>query len=417
MRRYENQRRRYLVGLLSLGLILVVLAGGCGRPPAVETGSSASASIPVSGENTEGSAVFGTLTEEQDSTFTVNTTKATSCLTTTRGGGSKSTIPRPETTSTVRRDTTVNRTVQATTTTAPPVDDGRLEKQGFGFYGLDLQNTPEAFRRLLESDYVNTFFLGRSHLTVPNIIAGLKQIDAAGKTAWLNISECFYAYYGTHTELQPLWKENLHKVMDAVEKEGLMRSVRGIYWDEPFLCKIDKKSFVQVTKYFRETFPDKGIFICLSVAPIMPSLWKPDYPVEELDAEAGRYLTDIAYDYYADVRTQGDTFDELTAEMKRRLGRDDIHIWYVPCTMSYGGQTDELYSIEHVQGLYDRLLKQENPGGIMCYSYYTIPPEIEALGNIGLDQLLAPDNPERWNDLEFVLQRTGRAIVNKPFVR
>lgn len=412
MRRHEKHRLRHLGWLLSLWLTLAMLAGGCGRPPAAESGASA-ISTQTSGQSAGETETSAMTTEEQSSTFSTNTTKTTSRPTTTRGSR-KTTSGRA---TTVSRTTQATTTATQTTTTAAPVDDGRLEKQGFGFYGLDLQNNPEAFQRMLESDYVNTFFLGRSHLTIPNIIAGLEKIDAAGKTAWLNISECFYAYYGTHTELQSTWKENLHKVMDAVEKAGLMRSVRGIYWDEPFLCKIDKESFIQVTKYFRETFPDKGIFICLSVTPIMPSLWKPDYPVEELDAEVGRYLTDIAYDYYADVRTAGDTFDELTAEMKRRLGRDDIHIWYVPCTMSYGGNTDELYSIAHVQGLYERLLKQENPGGIMCYTYYTFPAEIEALGNIGLDELLAPDNPNRWNDLEFVLQNTGRAIIDKPFVR
>lgn len=301
--------------------------------------------------------------------------------------------------------------------TQAPKPDGRLEKQGFGFYGLDYQNNPEAFQDALDNDWVNTFFLGRSHHTIDTLLEGLRRIDRAGKTAWLNISEAMYIYYGTHTVLDDNWQQNLDFVMTRVKEEGLYRSVRGIYWDEPFLCKIDKASFIRVTKYFRETYTDKGIFICFSVTPIVPSMWRPDYPVVELDAEAGRYLTDVAYDYYGDAVSGKAQFDRLTSELKRRIGRSDVRIWYVPCTMSYQGRTDEAFSINHINELYKRLQLEANPGGIMCYTYYTFPMEIEALGNIGLDNLLAKGDPDRWSDLEYRMQTIGREIVRRRFVQ
>lgn len=391
-------KKRWRFQLLAAGFILALLLSAVGCTASVPPDSSAP------GEATVTEKAIST-TNPSFSTAENNTTSETT------GASSAATIEPSETGT---RQTSVT-TTTVTATTAAPSEDIRLQQQGFGFYGLDYMNNPDAFQRMLDSDYVNTFFLGRSHHTIDTLLNGLRRIDAAGKTAWLNISEAMYIYWGDRTELDANWQANLDLVMRRVEEEGLSRSVRGIYFDEPFLCKIDKASFIQVTKYFRETYPDKGVFACFSVTPIQPSLWKPDFPVVELDAESGRYLTDAAYDYYGDVRTQGAVFDSLTANLKRRLGREDVRIWYVPCTMNHCGQTDELYSIVHVQDLYRRLKKEKNPGGILCYTYYTFPLEVEALGNIGLDQLLAPTNPSRWNDLEYVLKNVGKDIVNQFF--
>lgn len=292
-----------------------------------------------------------------------------------------------------------------------PGAGSRLEGVGFAFYGLDISVNEAPFREIVKSDYCNTFFVVGSHHTMDVILAGLREIDKNKKTAWLNVAGSFYTFYGTHTVLNPDWKKNISTIMDKIEEEGLMGSVRGIYFDEPFLWKIDKESFMMVTKYFRETYTGKGIFVCFSVAEISPQLWKPEWPVVELDQEIGKYLTDVAYDYYADAQTEKQAFNTLTADMKRRMGRDDFKIWFVPCTMSYLGKTDEAYSIEHVNSLYRRLKIEKNPGGLACYTYYTIPKEIEPLGNIGLDQLLAPDNVNRWNNLDRLLQAVGKEIM------
>ena len=48
----------------------------------------------------------------------------------------------------------------------------------------------------------------------------------------------------------------------------------------------------------------------------------------------------------------------------------------------------------------------------MCFTYYTFPREVEALGNIGLDHLYG-QNPEdaKWQKLHDEILRIGKECV------
>ncbi|MHB1453856.1 MAG: hypothetical protein ACYCYM_07890 [Saccharofermentanales bacterium] len=292
--------------------------------------------------------------------------------------------------------------------------DNRLNSLGIGFYGMDGDINPQEFNKLLNSNYCNTFLIGRSQHTIENIVKNLRQINNYGKTAWLGIAECMFNYYSGYTIQDPSWQANLDLVMDRIELEGLTHCVRGIYFDEPFLGRISRADFIEVTQYFRQTYPGKGIYACFSVGEVCPSIWYPDYTIDTLDAGSGAYLTDIAFDYYEDVRIPANLADynTITAEMKSRMGRSNVKIWYTPCTMSYRGATDENHAIAHFNNMYARLQGENSPGGLMNYTYYSIPLEIEPLGNIGLDWLFAPANQYRWATLETNVKSTGRKIAD-----
>jgi hypothetical protein len=101
--------------------------------------------------------------------------------------------------------------------------------------------------------------------------------------------------------------------------------------------------------------------------------------------------------------------------MKRRLGnRKDLKIWQVPCIMNYRGDKKEEHAVKHLNGLYELLKQEDNPGGLMCYTYYVHPGETESVGNIGLSDMRGlKDGDVNWNTLWSEIVRIGREVYNK----
>ena len=58
------------------------------------------------------------------------------------------------------------------------------------------------------------------------------------------------------------------------------------------------------------------------------------------------------------------------------------------------------------------LFKVKKIGGLMCYNYYTIPPEIEALGNVGIDKLSDPSYKDYWPRLVQAIKDLGKKFVD-----
>lgn len=282
---------------------------------------------------------------------------------------------------------------------------------GFGFYGTQALDTGY-HKELLESDYTNVMF---AYGSVDSIVEQTAKMKRYGKTCWLGVYD--YVFYrlpdGGPTKIRAEYKENLQKLVLLLKEAGTYDCVRGIYFDEPFLGRIEKNDFIEVTGFYRSLDADKGVFICFSVTPLCPELWSPDYPVQMLDEECCQYLTDVAYDFYDDYADNVDWYEKLTAKLQEVTKNLDVRYWFVPCAMCYKGRSTEENSIEQVNALYKMLKNSPNPGGIMCYSYYTIPPEIENLGNINLDILFDKDNPQRWGRYEQRLMEIGHEILGK----
>ena len=61
------------------------------------------------------------------------------------------------------------------------------------------------------------------------------------------------------------------------------------------------------------------------------------------------------------------------------------------------------------------LLKNENnPGGLMCYTYYVHPGETESIGNIGLSDMRGQKQGDvNWSTLWSEIVRIGKEACNK----
>ncbi len=279
---------------------------------------------------------------------------------------------------------------------------------GFGFYGVDPMK-PGYSEEVLASDYINVAF---AYGPVERMTESVRRIREQGKTCWLGTYDyVFVKQPDGRSALQPAFRENLTRLMDALAEAGVDDCVRGIYFDEPFLCRVGKEDFIEATKFYRTTYPEKGIYICFSVTPLCPELWDPGYPVPLLDEESCRYLTDVGYDFYDDYADNVAWYEKLTARLYEVTKNLDVRYWFTPCAMCYKGRSTEQNSIEQTNALYEMLKASPRPGGIMCYSYWTIPPELENLGNINLDILFDESNPNRWSRYQARLMEIGREIV------
>ena len=297
----------------------------------------------------------------------------------------------------------------------------------FGFFSIQYsEEKREAFQELLESDFINVFLVGdKEDGCSVNSAKSFEMIHAYRK-------HCYVYFYDSvfertdgqgivdvgdsyadkpRTVLKKDWVSRLEKFRDFLADKAYKECVEGFYIDEPLLCGISPEDFMAVTGKIRELFPDKRIFCCFSVAGVAPDIWTLN-GIPAIDEDSGQYLTDVGFDMYHAFDWK---YAYITSEMKRRLGnRKDLRIWQIPCIMNYCGDKTEQHDIDHLNGLYDLLKAEENPGGLMCYSYFIAPSETESIGNIGLSDLrgLKPGDAN-WEKLWSEIVRTGRECTNR----
>ncbi len=292
----------------------------------------------------------------------------------------------------------------------------------FGIFHTAKNIYPEVFEELNNSDYIS-FFLSESTPEDPVSIAMAKEISEKGKKLYV----AFFTWIFHHVkyqkmidvgsdddfivkcELYPNWKEIIDKKISFYKSLNIDDTIEGFYIDEPLLNGITLDDFEMVTKYLSEAWPEKRIFCCFSIAGVAPDVWTTGN-VEPITPKAGQYLTDVAFDMYHKF---DEKYEYISKEMKRRLGnRKDIRIWYVPCVMNYRGDKDEQHCLDHLNGLYDLFKKEDNPGGLICYTYYTFPQEVEGLGNIGLDHLRGQSKGDKnWTRLYNRIIEIGQEIT------
>lgn len=295
----------------------------------------------------------------------------------------------------------------------------------FGLFGVHYsEKTKDTFKKFVGCDYVNTFlvynddYFSKEATECFNLIANAKKtcflyfyqlaferVDGQGI---VDVGESFAE--GPKTVLKKGWRENFVKLKDGLKDKPFYEAIDGFYIDEPFLCGVALDDFEEVTRFLTALF-GKRIYVCFSVAGVAPDIWTMD-GVPVINEKAGRYITDAGFDMYH-------AFDEkyayITEQMKKRLGnRDDVRIWQTPCIMNYRGDKKERHAVDHLNGLYELLKKEKNPGGLMCYSYSVAKSETEQIGNIALEHLLGKyPGDEHWATLEKEIERIGREICSK----
>lgn len=298
-----------------------------------------------------------------------------------------------------------------------------MKKAHFGIFHVEPCRHEEYFFESLSFPYMDSYIINY-WWDETLCLRALQACKAVGKTAWISISGLVFdvavpsqmvdVNEGEGTDFQPGaylkpdWKERIEHLMQTVRKADAWEGFAGLYMDEPLLWGVTLEQFKEVTGYPRQRYPDKGFFVCFSIAGVAPDIWTTGN-VQPITADAGQYLTDVAYDMYH-------KFDEryayIARQMKERLGnRADLKVWYVPCTMDYRGDKDEQHCLDHLHGCYDLLKQEQNPGGLFCFSYHTFAAEEENLGNVGLEQLYDPAYKKYWPRLRTEIERIGQEIL------
>lgn len=379
--------------LLLLALFLIALLGSCAK--AVDPSSSTSR--PMDSPTTKASLPNPSTNSSAGTSTSVSLSGPTGSLTTRNTTQSANTTART-TKSTTRR------------TTGTPADDAR--QVYFGAYHVDPLMRNDVFEELLDSNYVNCFFLTRGYYNRHQIAEGAQKVKAHQKKAWLMISEAIFNFYEDRTERIDNWKSQVEEIVNLIKQEDAFDAVLGFYFDEPYLWRI-KPEWLREVSFYLQTQYNKRVFVCFSVGEVAPRIWNdPSRIQQQIDAYYGQYITDVAYDMY--MGYDYSLYKSVADEMKRRMGnRADLKIWYIPCTMDYLGDKQEGYAIEHLNGMYSLLKEESNPGGLMCYTYHTYSTAEEPLGNVGLDHLLDPGYKKYWPRLGSRIQEIGREIINK----
>ncbi|MHB1453853.1 MAG: hypothetical protein ACYCYM_07875 [Saccharofermentanales bacterium] len=301
------------------------------------------------------------------------------------------------------------------------------KKQGFGIFHTDPFRNEDYFYKTLAFDYMNTYIFD-TWTEEPKYKKAFLALSMTEKTAWVSVSTLLFdvrsassmidVVEGSNdgesfcptTTLKPDWKENLQKLVRDLKEWGCWDCFNGMNMDEPLLWNVSLAQLKETTGYFRSICPDKGVFICFSIAGVAPDVWTVNN-IAPITADAGQFITDVAFDMYHKF---DETYAYITAQMKERMGsRDDLRVWFIPCTMDYRGDKDEQHCLDHLNGCYDLLKKEKNPGGLFCFTFYTFPKEWEDLGNVGLDKLTDPDNLKYWPTLQSEIERIGREICGR----
>lgn len=277
---------------------------------------------------------------------------------------------------------------------ASPTD----KKIGLAMYHNFIGNWDELFADTYgeESTFMNYYRVGS--------IEEAKQVKAANGMCWLYVVE---PYDNRDTlEFKENYVENFKMQIQAYKDAGVWDVIAGFETEE-MTTRITHEQFIKFTKFLRDTCPDKRILSCTSPYEIQGATIN-GFIIEPMDYETFGYVTDIGFDMYHTVDYA--EHKALLEEMKEKLGRKDVRIWFFPCTYKYESGTDEDYMIKSLDIAYDLLLKEENPGGIYMYTWETWGDDY------GLKDLLDPEGKQQYTRLAERIVEIGKEILANPFV-
>ena len=294
----------------------------------------------------------------------------------------------------------------------------------FGIYHTAYEKIKNKFYDVVDSNLVNTIIV-ESHYQSDDFKKSLEYLKNKNNIkVWLSVGYLGFisknnvtiadngqeeSTFNPQTTFLDNYKENIDKFISFLNENGYFDCVIGFYMDEPLLWNIKKEWLLEFTKYFRlHAAPTKRFFVCFSVAGVAPELWTIN-DVKPIDKKSAMYLTDIAFDMY---HKWSDDYQKIINHMIQRTGkRKDLKIWMIPCTMNYRGNYKEEYAIEHLNNCYETLKQFENPGGLMCYTYYTFPSDVEDLSNQGLDVIANQNGEVYWPKLVKRINEISKEII------
>lgn len=210
------------------------------------------------------------------------------------------------------------------------------------------------------------------------------------------------------------WQESIEQRVAKLKEQGLWDYVLGFDFDEPML-HVSNDKFFKVSEYLSKYGKrQRALFSNYEILEgSHPRSEDPEFGMEAhlIDKETCKYLTDIGADEYwcLDYDTRKSVYDE----MKRRIGRDDVYIWYVPCTWAFfGNRLGQDHCIKHLDLCYRMLQEEKNPGGLVCYNWVSF--KNNGAEGESLDWKFAEENKSRWYRLEEHMIEIGNEIIKKP---
>lgn len=296
----------------------------------------------------------------------------------------------------------------------------------FGIYHTAYEKIKDKFYDVIDSNLVNTIIVESYYESEEFKISLDKLKTKENISVWISVGYLGFvsrnnvtiadnneqdSIFNPQTTFLSDYKDRVDRFINFLKEHDYYNHVVGFYMDEPLLWNIKNDWLEEFTKYFRtKAAIDKRFFICFSVAGVAPSIWTIN-DVKPITPKSSKYLTDIAFDMY---HKWSEDYDKITDFMLQRSGnRQDLKVWMIPCTMNYRGTYKEEYAIEHLEKCYQRLKQFPNPGGLMCYTYYTFPVEKEDLGNEGLDVIANKESGKYWPNLVNKIKEISKEIIGE----
>ncbi len=205
------------------------------------------------------------------------------------------------------------------------------------------------------------------------------------------------------------WAESLDIRMNAYKAAGVWDAFAGFETEE--ICMgVTAEQFRILTKYLRDTYPDKRVFAVLSMYEVRGSA-PAGFTIAPMSYESYGYVTDIGYDWYS--HTDYNQFKEAVELMLTNMGRrNNVRVWFLPSTHVYqaGNETGtQQFMIDSLNVLYKLLMELENPGGLYLYTWDTF-------GNDGLGRLIDPSvYGDEFRPLAERIVEIGQEILNNPY--
>lgn len=266
----------------------------------------------------------------------------------------------------------------------------------------------EMIDKYLDMGFMNSFpLLGKDY-------SKMKEIAAAGGRFWAYAQGI--GFYSSHEAgkltygIKDGWRERIAEYVDTLKAEGIWDAVIGFDWDEPMLQSNNEIVEMVSEEYAKYGKRQRAIFSYYElIEGSHPRSNDPEFGKEGhlITRESCRFFTDVGFDWYGNA----DYNEHLRVlnEMKQRIGRKDVNIWFVPCTWSIDNRFGQEHAINHFNMCYKLLCEQEYPGGFTCYNWYSF-------GNKGesLDWLFDERNESRWTGLESVMRETADKITAIP---
>lgn len=283
-------------------------------------------------------------------------------------------------------------------------------KEALGFEIYHFPHSHSRSRDMLEK-YLKKGFINVAHsLSIESDLT--RMIADEGVKFWVYANGV-----GLHTEKQgdklvysvkDGWKETIAKRVEAIKEAGLWDAVLGFDWDEPMLQSTNEIITPIAEEYAKYGKRQRAIFSYYElIEGSHPRSDDPEFGKEGhlINPDSCKYFTDVGFDWYGTV--DYDRHKAVADEMKRRVGRDDVYIWYVPCTWAGNNQFSERHCEEHLEMCYKLLKEEKNPGGLTCYNWYSFGETWH-----GLDWQFDENNKGRWARLENRMIEIGNELIN-----